>query len=76
LKNENVILFSYHDIRSICIYFVVYVSLCVCEREKGKATELYRINRERHSFLGNAAENQQHFVAFAIPSCGQIWQIE
>jgi hypothetical protein len=38
-------------------------------------TELYRINRERHRFLGNEAENQQFFVAFAAPSNGQIWQI-
>jgi hypothetical protein len=38
-------------------------------------TELYRINREYHRFLGNEAESQQHFVAFAAPSSGQIWQI-
>jgi len=41
----------------------------------GKPTELYRINRECHRFLGNEAESQQHFVAFAAPSSGQIWQI-
>ncbi len=35
-------------------------------------TELYRINRERHRFLGNEAESQQHFVAFAAPSSGKI----
>ncbi len=38
-------------------------------------TELYKINRERHRFLGNEAENQQGFVAFAAPSSSQIWQI-
>jgi hypothetical protein len=38
-------------------------------------TELYRINRERHRFLGNEAKSQQHFVTFAAPSSGQIWQI-
>ena len=40
-----------------------------------KITELCRINRECHRFLGNEAENQQNFVAFAAPSSGQIWQI-
>ncbi len=40
-----------------------------------KITEPCRINRERHRFLGNEAENQQHFVAFATPSSGQSWQI-
>ncbi len=39
------------------------------------STELYKINREHHRFLENEAENQQHFVAFAAPSSGQIWQI-
>ncbi len=39
-------------------------------------TELYKINREGHRFLGNEAENQQHFVAFTAPSSGQIWQIK
>jgi hypothetical protein len=33
------------------------------------------INRERHRFLGNEAENQQHFVTFGTPSSGQIWEI-
>ncbi len=38
-------------------------------------TKLYKINRERHIFLGNEAEIQQHFVAFASPSSSQIWKI-
>jgi hypothetical protein len=41
---------------------------------RAAATELYNINRERHRFLGNKAEIRQHFVAFAAPSSGQIWQ--
>ncbi len=57
------------------LFFCVCVGGIVVKREKTKPTELYRINRERHRFLGNEAESQQRFVAFAAPSSGQIWQI-
>jgi hypothetical protein len=49
----------------------VPVNICFVVNCPGNSTELYRINRERHRFLGNEAESQQRFVAFAAPSSGQ-----
>jgi len=38
-------------------------------------TEMYRINREDYRYLCDEARNQQHFVAFVLPSSGFIWQM-
>ena len=35
--------------------------------------ELYRTNREHFRYLCDEAENQQLFVAFALPSSGRVW---
>ncbi len=42
---------------------------------KSRITELIKRNRECHIFLGNRAENQEHFVVFVIPSSGIILSI-
>ncbi len=58
----------------MALYLLSSFSLCF-HFSSPRSTKLYRINRERQRFLGNKAENQQHFDAFAAPSSGQIWQI-
>jgi hypothetical protein len=71
---QNYALLSVHSSR-------IYTQLLQCtlyamhQQYRSKPTiELYKINRERHRFLGNEAENQRRFIAFAAPSSGQMQQ--